>query len=169
MLRRCSLLSLPCLVVACGGGGAAGTTPPTTLTARLAAAAVDLGPAVQSADIVVQLASSPAEGPSLLEVAIELPPALTLPASDRLQAATALATLDGDFVGNRFVVLCGDAQNPAASTLAVGPLFRLRITPSLPRQVGTFTVRLHNLRAATRTGQPVPVETSPTVVDVTVR
>lgn len=156
------------VAAACGGGGAT-TTSVVATTASLGADDVEIGTAAASADLLVRLVSVPAEAPCLLEVGVELPAALALPATGRLQAATALPNLDGDFVGDRFVVMCGDAQNAAAGPLAVGPLFRLRLLPSTPRQAGTYTVRLHNLRAATRHGDAVPVAATPAVIQVVVR
>ncbi|MGB3965094.1 MAG: hypothetical protein WBO45_00070, partial [Planctomycetota bacterium] len=152
-----------------GGGGGTVTPPPASGNARLAADAVEIGSAATVADVTVQLASAPAEGACLLQVAVELPPELTLPANDRLQAAQPLPTLDGDFAAGRFVVLCGDAQNVAAANLALGPLFRLRLTPASPRQPGTYTVRFVGLKASTRDGTAVPADTNPTVVSVIVR
>ena len=168
MLRRSwcvVLMALP----ACGGGGGGGVVVPVATLAKLAADNVEIGPAAATADVLVRLASAPTLGPCLLEVKIELPPQLTLPTNDRLLGAVPLPMLDGDFVEDRFVVVCGDASNPNAAPLAVGPLFRLRIAPTSPRQPGIWRVHLHDLRGATRDGVAVPVEASPTVVDVIVR
>ncbi|MGC3970440.1 MAG: hypothetical protein QM775_24825 [Pirellulales bacterium] len=169
MLRR----SLPCpllVFAACGGGGGAVAPLPVSTAARLAAENVEIAPAATSADVVVRLAAVPAEAPRLLQVAVELPPGLVLPPSDRLQAIAAVSQLDGDFVGERFVIVCGDAQNPAAAPLAAGPLFRLRVAPTTPRAPGSYQLRFTDLRAASRDGQvPVPVAASPTEITVVVR
>lgn len=171
MLRALSLLAVLCFAVACsgGGGGVSLPTPPAAGEARLAADGLEIGPGSTGADLVVSLARAPSSGATLLQVDVELPPQLGLPTSDRLQAARPLATLDGDFTNGRFRVVCGDAQNAAAPPLAVGPLFRLRLVPSSPRQPGTFTLRLNGLRASAADGNAVPVDANPTVVEVVVR
>jgi len=169
MLRSPSLLVL--LVVAACGGGGGGTapTPPSSGPARLGANAIEIPAAASSAEVQVQLTVDSTPAPVLLELAVELPSGLTLPASDRLAASTALVTLDGDFVNQRFVVLCGDAQNKTAAPLASGPLFRLRVVPSTPRVPGTYTLRLLPRRAATQDGEAVAFDSTPTTVDVIVR
>ncbi len=168
-MPRRRVLPLLALAASCGGGGGSVVVTPAGPTASLAAADVEIGPAVAAADVTVRLASSPELAPSLLQVAVALPPQLVLPANDRLQAAVPLATLDGGVVGDRFVVLCGDAHNPGAAPLALGPLFRLRLQPASPRQPGTYTVRFENVRAATRTGEAVPVDPAPVTATVVVR
>ncbi len=166
-----SLVLVPLLLAsACGGGGGASETPaPIGSETRLSADTLEIGAAVVSVDLLVQLIDTPAVAPTLLQVAVELPPQLTLPPNDRLQAAQALATLDGDFVDGRFLVMCGDAQNAAGSTLGRGPLFRVRLQPASPRVPGTYTVRLHHLRASSRDGEALAVDANPAVVTVVVR
>jgi len=156
------------LLAACGGGGAAVVVPGQT-PARLTAAGAEIGPFADSVEVLVQLAAVPADPVGLLQVAIELPPGLTLPATARLRPARDLVTLDGDMVGDRFVVTCGDARNVQAAPLTAGPLFWLRLQPTSPRQPGTWTVRLSGLRAAASAGAAVPAETNPATVAVVVR
>ncbi|MEO6595678.1 MAG: hypothetical protein ABIP94_13070 [Planctomycetota bacterium] len=167
MVRRPVLLAF-LLVSACGGGGG-GPTPPIAAPARLAATDLDLGPATTSAELLVSLATTTVPAPVLLEVAVELPPALTMTANERLLAVAPVATLDGDFVSGRFVVICGDAQNPVAQPLQPGPLFRLRLATAVPRQPGTYTILLRNLRAAASDGSASAAQTEPTSVKVTIR
>jgi len=157
---------LPLLLLAACGGGGGGTPVLPSEPTRLLASDLDLGPAVTQGDLLVRLSTVPEPAPVLLQVAIELPPQLTLPVSDRLLAARPLPTLDGDFVGGRFVVVCGDAQNENAAPLLTGDLFRLRLQPTSPRQPGTYTVRLQQVRAASRSGEEVAAE--PSVVSATV-
>jgi hypothetical protein len=164
-----ALAACAALGAACGGGGGGGGAAPVGDATRLAADAAEIAPAALATELLVRLARSPAVAPTLLELAVVLPPQLVLPAGARLQAAAPLANLDGDVVGNRFVVLCGDAQNEAAAPLAVGPLFRLRLQAASPRQPGEYTVRLESVRAASRTGEALPVDPAPVDVRVTVR
>src|SRR5689334_7810679 len=169
-MRRRSLFPLVLALAACGGGGGATVSQHATAEARLAAANVEIGPAATGVDLEVTLASVPAQPPVLLQVAVELPAGLALPETNRLHAIAPLPDLDGDFAGNRFVVVAGDAHNVAPAPLAVGPLFRLRVVPATPRVPGTYTVHFTELRAASRDGEaPVPVTTVPTSVDVVVR
>lgn len=165
---RCLALSLLLLVPACGGGGG-GTVVPATVPVRLTAAPLDLGPATSEVELVVQIDAATTESPVLLQLAIELPPALAFAASDRLLPSANAATLDGELQGNRLVVLCGDAQNPVANVLAKGPLFRVRLVTATPRQVGTHEVRLIELRAAAADGSRLPTDAAPTIVPVTLR
>ena len=161
---------LGALAAACGGGGGGGAAPPPVgATLRLEVAAAEIGAGAASGELLVRLGDTGAPAASLLEVALVLPPQLALPAVERLRPAVPLATLDGDGIGNRFVVLCGDAENADAASLVPGPLFWLRLVPSAPRQPGTFTVRLEGLRAATRTGETIATEPAPLDVAVTVR
>lgn len=164
MRMTCRVLVL-LLLSACGGGGGGPPVQPTEPT-RLLASDLELGPTVTQGDLVVRLSTAPEPAPVLLQVAIELPPQLTLPTNERLLAARPLPTLEGDFRGGRFVVMCGDAANENAASLLPGDLFRLRLQPTLPRQPGIYTVRLQQVRAASRDGVEVAAE--PTVVAATV-
>ncbi|HEX5051440.1 MAG TPA: hypothetical protein VFZ65_06680 [Planctomycetota bacterium] len=168
-MPRCPVLLALLLVPACGGSSGGGATPPAAAPARLTAADLDLGPATTSADLVVGLATTTEPAPVLLQFAVELPSALSVAPTDRLQAAVPLATLDGDFKDGRFVVLCGDGQNANASALQVGPLLRLRLVTATPRQPGTYTILLRDLRAATNDGGASAATTEPTSVQVTIR
>lgn len=167
MLRR-ALLSALVLLPACGGGSS-GPVAPVGTPLRLEADALDLGPATTTAELTVRLAGEPQLSPVALQVAVELPPALLLAAGSKLVPATPLATLDGDVIDGRFLIVCGDAQNVVAAQLAKGPLFRVRLATSTPRQTGTFQVQLTGLRASTAGGEPVAVEATPTVVQVVIR
>lgn len=153
---------------ACGGGGG-GTVAPVTVPVRLQADALDLGPSTSSAELVVRLASETTEAPVLVQATIELPPALTLAAVDRLLPVAALPTLDGEWRDGQFVVICGDAQNAVAAPLPRGPLFRVRLVATSPRQPGTYELRLIELRAAAADGTRLPIDTAPSVVSVTLR
>jgi hypothetical protein len=168
-MPRRSLFPVVVALAACGGGGSATVSPQASTEARLAAANVEIGPAATGVDLEVDLVSVPNQPPVLLQVAVELPAGLALPATDRLHAVAPLPDLAGDFKDNRFVVVAGDGHNVGAEPLAVGPLFRLRVVPATPRVPGTYTVRFTDLRAASRDGEaPVPVTTVPTSVDVVV-
>lgn len=137
---------------------------------RIAAEAIEIGPGQSQGELLVRLVGTPAQGPALLEVAVELPSGLVLPAANRLAAATALPTLDGDFVANRYVVLCGDAENSDAAILQPGDLFRLRVQPASPRTAGSYTVRFVSLRGASRNGiDDVLVDSAPLTTTVVVR
>ena len=83
--------------------------------------------------------------------------------------AVPLVTLDGDVVDGRFKVICGDGQNPIANLLPRGPLFRLQLVTTEPRQQGSHTIRLNSLRAVASDGTPIAAETNPTEVVVIVR
>jgi hypothetical protein len=48
-------------------------------------------------------------------------------------------------------------------------LFRLRLLPAAPRVPGTYTVRLHHLRASSRAGEALAVDPNPAIVTVVVR
>ncbi len=168
-MRTTWFLVLTLSLSACGGGGGGGAAvPPVAAAARLLAEAIEIGPAVTVADVTVSLAKQPEAAPALLEAHIELPPELSLPNQDRLTAAAPLVTLDGNFVDERFVVICGDASNQNAVALPNGELFRLRVTPTLPRKPGSYTITLRNLRAATSDGSNVPLESETVSVSVTI-
>lgn len=171
MLLRTAVACLLLLPAACGGGGGGGgAAPRLSGPARLAASPVEIPVGAQFVDVLVELAAAPTPLPVLLQVGVDLPTGLALPPTNRLHAATALSTLDGDFVDNQFVILCGDARNADAEPLLPGPLFRLRVTPSVPRTPGVYTLRLQDLRAASPDGKtPIAVETTPTTVEVAVR
>jgi len=165
-MLRAPLVSSLLLLSACGGGGGSPSAVSTPI--RLSAAALEVAPTATSAELVVQLSEAPAPAPVLIEVAIELPPGLVL-TEDPLQAAQPAPTLDGGLVDGRYRVVCGDARNKSALPLQVGPLFRMRVTTAVPRQVGTYSITLRNLRAAQSNGEAVAVDPNPTVVSVTVR
>lgn len=166
---RCAVpFAVLSVLAACGGGGGGGGAPATTPT-RLSAAALDLGPATTEAELAVQLAATPAQPPVLLEVAVELPAGLTLASGNPLVATQSTPTLDGGTVGGRYVVVCGDAKNKAATPLQPGPLFRVRVQTTTPRQTGTYSITLRNLRASNSDGSAAAVDPNPTIVSVTVR
>jgi len=162
-----SLLVL--LVPACGGGGGGGVVTPLTVPVTLQADPLDLGPATSEAELVVQLATDSGQAPVLLQVAVELPPALALAPGTRLLPARSLPTLDGEASSNRLLVLCGDAQNADAAPLGKGPLFRVRLVAASPRQTGTHSVRLTGLLASAADGTPLTVATEPIEVPVRLR
>ena len=173
-MRSVTPILLTLSFVACGGGGGGGgggepPTPPATPTAVIAATAVVMAPSQTIADLTVSLLQSPTSAPVLLEAHVDLPPQLTLPIASRLAAAVPLANLDGDFVQDSFVILCGDNANPNAQQLPVGPLFHLRISPSEPRLPGTYTVTLHSLLAATSEGEAVPLASESIAVTVSIQ
>lgn len=154
------------LLAACGGGGG-GSGAPIGAPTRLLAAAVELAPGATAAELTVTLAEA-ADAPTLLTVAVELPPALTIAASP-LVAAQSVPTLDGNLHDGRFVVVCGDARNKVAQPLQPGPLFRLRVVTTTPRQTGAHTITLRNLNAARSDGSAANVDPNPTTATVTVR
>ena len=171
-MRTIWLLVLICSSHACGGGGGGGggdPAPPATPTASILAAPIEIGPAMSAAEITLSLAKRPEPAPVLLEAHIELPPELSLPAQDRLSPAAPLVTLDGNFVEDLFVVLCGDGTNQNAAPLPNGDLFRLRVTPTQPRTPGDYTITFRSMRAATSGGEAVPLESETLTVGVTVR
>lgn len=157
------------LLAACGGGGGGGVVTPVTAPLALTAAPLDLGPATSEVELVVQLATDGGQAPVLLQVAIELPPALTLASGTRLLPARNLPTLDRELTSNQLLVVCGDAQNADAGPLAEGPLFRVRLVAATPRQVGTHAVRLTGLLASAADGSRLTVATEPAVVAVQLR
>jgi len=165
MLRAVPLSFLLC---ACGGGGGGGG-PGVALPVRLAAADLDFAPSVSSGELLVQLAELPTSVPVLLQVAIELPPTLALAPGDPLLPAQTLVTLRGEMHGGRYVVVCGDDQNRQALPLRTGPLFSLRLVTSTPRQLGTHTITLRDLRAARSDGSDAGGDVNPAVATVMVR
>jgi hypothetical protein len=170
MVRGSAFLALVVLLAACGGGGGGGPPVQPASPLRIAVDDVEIGTAAGQVELTVQLIGRPTVAATLLEVAVELPAALSLPANNRLAAAAAISNLDGDFVGGRFVVLCGDAQNANAAALVEGPLFRLRVQPTSPRQPGSYPVRFVNLRGASRDGRDdVATDSSPITATVVIR
>tara|TARA_R110002072_G_scaffold100429_2_gene221106 strand:- start:38024 stop:38515 length:492 start_codon:yes stop_codon:yes gene_type:complete len=145
-------------LVACGGGGGGGATvPPGASAANLQLQPVTILAGQTIADLTVSLERRSEPGPALLQGMLSLPPELSLPATERLAPATPMVTLDGNFVGSEFAVLCGDASNQVAEPLPEGDLFRLRLMPTPPRRPGSYTVTFHDVRAATSAGGNVPL------------
>jgi len=143
-------------LVACGGGGGGGVAAPITTTANVQLQPVVIGPGQTIGDLLVTLSDSPDSGLALLQGTLKLPPEIRLPASDRLSPSIPVVTLDGDFTGGGdFTVICGDATNQEAQPLPAGPLFEIRLLPSEPRQPGSYTVTLMNVRASTSAGDSV--------------
>jgi len=171
MLRAC-VLALPALLpalllAACSGGGGGPAAAAAPL--RLAANAVVLAGSATTGELVVMLPLGSGGQVSLLEVSFELPPALTVAGLEPLQPLQPMPTLDGNLTGGRYRVVCGDAQNQVAAGLASGPLFRLRLLATNPRQVGSHTVRMLVASAARSEGARIAVDPNPTVVSVTLQ
>lgn len=156
-------------LVACGGGGGGTTAPPVVITANVQLQPVTIGAGQTVVDLTVSLAQRTEPGPALLQATLVLPPELSLPATERLAPAAPMVTLDGDFTANEFTVLCGDASNQEAQPLPVGPLFQMRLMPTSPRQPGTYTVTLKNVRAATSSGDDVPLALTTLTATVTIQ
>lgn len=160
------------LLPACGGGSGA-VVAPVAAEVVLHAADVEMPPAADEANVVVELggaAVTPA--PTLLELAVELPPALRLAggaAAGALARLQAQPTLEGELADGRLRVVCGDAQNRIAAPLAKGPLFAVRIAATAPRAVGTHSIVVRDVRAAASDGAGVPCAATPLTVRVTIR
>jgi len=164
---RAALLPAVLLFSACGGGGGGGTS--VAAPVRLSVPDLDLGPATTSAELLVQFAQPPATGTALLQVAIELPPALTIAPGAPLQPGQPLATLKGEMVSGRYLVVCGDDRNREALPLRTGLLFSLRLATTTPRQVGTFQITLRDLLAARSDSSNADGDVNPVVATVIVR
>lgn len=136
---------------------------------RLAANAVVLAGTATTGELTVTLPPTAGSGVALLEISFELPPAVTVAGLEPLQSLQPVPTLDGSLANGRYRVLCGDAQNQVAAALAGGPLFRLRLQATNPRQVGSHEVRMFAVSAARSDGERVAVDANPTVVSVTLQ
>lgn len=156
-------------LVACGGGGGGATVPTVATAANVQLQPVTIGTGQSIVDLTVSLEQRPESGPALVQGTLLLPPELSLPTSDRLAPATPVVTLDGDFVNNEFTVICGDATNPQAQDLPLGALFQVRLMPTAPRQPGTYTVTLKDVRAATSGGSNVPLALTTLTATVTIQ
>jgi hypothetical protein len=117
----------------------------------------------------VHFAQPPATAPALLQVAIELPPALTIAPGASLQPGQPLATLRGETVNGRYLVVCGDDRNREALPLQNGLLFSLRLATATPRQLGTFAITLRDLLAAKSDSSNADGDVNPVIATVTVR
>lgn len=167
MLRAC-VLAVPALLLgSCGGGG--GGTAAAAAPLRLAANAVVLAGSATTGELAVSLPASAASAAALLEINFELPPAVTVAGLEPLQPLQPMPTLDGSLASGRYRVLCGDAQNQVANALSSGPLFRLRLQATNPRQVGSHEVRMFAVSAARSDGGRIAVDVNPTVVSVTLQ
>lgn len=171
MTKTWCMLAL--FLTACGGGGGGGgggpTPGPVGTSVRLTAAPVEIPVGATERELVVAIGEQAQLGAALLQVDVELPPQLSLPPKQRLRQIVPVATLDGDFVGQSFRVLCGDAANVNPQLLQATELFALRLQPSAPRQPGTYTVRLTSVRAASADGARVESDPNPVEVTVVVR
>ena len=166
-MLRAALFPALLLFSACGGGGGGG--PTVTAAVRLAAVDIDLAASTTSAELAVSLVHQSTTAPAMLQVAIELPPALTVALGDPLSAAQPLITLKGELRNGRYLVVLGDDRNRDALPLANGPLFRLRLATTTPRQVGTFQITLRDLLAAQSGGAPADFDVNPATATVTIR
>ncbi|MCR9247874.1 MAG: hypothetical protein NXI31_22830 [bacterium] len=154
-------------IAGCGGGGGGGgnVAPP----ARVASADLEIASNTTVAELAVAVTDLPTPPPALMEVVIDLPPALTVAPTDPLTKVQAVPTLAGNRRGNQFVVICGDDQNPTAATLTNGELFRLRLVVTAPRQPGTHEITLRDAILARGDGSEAATESAPQIVSVTVR
>jgi len=171
---------LALLLAGCGGGGGGGggtppPPPPVGTSVRLVVADVEIPTSATSGEVVFELAEQPEQPTALLQLGVQLPPELTVaPVGGRLRNAGSVVTLDGDFVTDdggvqRFVVLCGDADNLNVQPLQNGALFGLTLQPTTPRQPGTYTVTIDGIRASAADGGRVDVDANPVTLQVTIR
>lgn len=170
MLRVTTSLLAPVLLTACGGGGGGGSAPPPAGPgASLAAPAVRIASGSTRADLTVRLTSGATPAPVLLQAQVELPPQLRFADADRLRAATPFQTLEGNLVDDAtFAILCGDSANVGAATLPLDDLFRVGLEVKQPRQPGTYTVLLRDVRMASADATRVPTTASQLQVPVTI-
>lgn len=161
------ILATGILLAGCGGSGGGGS--PAATPARLSTSAVEFAPSATTADLVVSLAQLPAPAPVLLQVAVELPPALTVAPADTLQPLQSVATLRGSKNGSRYVVVCGDDRSAAGAPLRTGALFRVRLLTTAPRQVGEHAITLRDVKLALGDGTEAASDPNPVVVTATVR
>jgi hypothetical protein len=163
----CLALLLPLLVPGCGGGG--GAVAPAGAAARLVAAATEIPAGVDAGWLEFTLADLPAAAPTLLQITLVLPAALTVAAAEPLQPLQAVPTLRGASAGGAYRVVCGDDQNVAGQPLAAGALFRVRLAAAAPRQPGDHIVHLTDLVAATADGPAAAVTAVPSQVTIAIR
>ena len=166
-MRCASLPWLGLLFVACGGGGA--STPAATVDAVALSAAptTTIAGAEYERELAVQLELPAGARPVVVAATIDVPPGLTV-LTPGARPATNLAELELGGSPRAMRVLAGDATNPQPAPLASGPLFWLRIAPTLPRTPGTHRLAIHGLEAATRDGASLPVRSAPVHIDVVV-
>lgn len=155
------------LLAACGGGGERATPAASPEVVRLVADPVTIGSAQYDVEVGVRLALPAGAAPALVAATIDVPPELTLLAPGA-RPATPLADFEFAEAPAGLRVLAGDARNVAAAPLSAGPLFWLRVAPSLPRTPGTYRVALRDVAAATRDGAVAAATSAPAYVDVVV-
>lgn len=155
------------LLAACGGGSGDRAPAAGVDEVRLAGAPTTIAAAEYDREVAVSLQLPADVRPVVVAATLDVPSALTVLAPG-VRPAAALADLElaGDLPTVR--VLAGDASNAQATPLAAGPLFWLRIAPSLPRTPGTHRIAIRGLEAATRDGALLPVAAAPAYVDVVV-
>lgn len=156
------------LTSSCGGGGG-GSGPAAGNPARLAATGLVLAPTATTGELSVSLADLPATAPVLVQITIELPPALTVAATDPLVAVQPVERLDGNRKGNVYRVVCGDDRNPQGTPLQNGELFRLRLVATTPRQIGDHVILLREPILALSDGAAADTDPNPVTVTATVR
>lgn len=166
-MRPLALLLAFAVVAACGSGRSGEAPPATVDAARLEADAVRIGGAQYDVEVGVRLRLPAGAQPALASATIELPPQLAV-LDPGLRPATALVDLERGGADRTLRVLAGDARNVAAAPLRDGPLFWLRLAPSLPRAPGSYRIALRDLQAATADGALLPAAAAPTYVDVVV-
>lgn len=165
---RSLALALACVAFAACGSGGGDPAPAATVDAvRLDAAGATIGSAAYDIEIAVRLALPRDAQPVALAATIELPPELTALAPE-LRPAGALVELERGGSLRTLRVLAGDTQNVDAAPLAAGPLFWLRVAPSLPRTRGRHRLAIRDVDASTRTGERLPTASAPVYVDVVV-
>lgn len=166
-MRPTSAPWLGLLLAACGGGNGDRAPAAGIDEVRLVGAPTTIAAAEYDREVAVSLQLPAAAMPVLLAATLDVPAALTVLAPG-VRPASALADLEltGDLPTMR--VLAGDASNAQAAPLAAGPLFWLRVAPSLPRTPGTHRIAIRGLEAATRNGSLLPVAAAPAFVDVVI-
>lgn len=156
------------LLAACGGGGG-GAAPPAPNEARLEVGSATVPAGATTVAVDVQLLG-PIGSSALLQFDLAYDRARLRPAAGRpsLEPLQPVRTLDGDVAGEVFRVLCGDARNPAPTTLREGPMVRLYFDLLPPRSAGTLDLTLQNARLVDAAGARVALDPNPAVGRITV-
>ena len=180
MFRPTTALLIALLAVSCGGSGGGGAVPPpppppppppVATELNLAISDVVLASGANSGGLVVSLGDfAPELKPALLQFDLQItPPIVKISTTNPLTAIQALETLDGDFPGDTFRVVCGYGESVQSQILPSGDLFRIELQTQIPRVVGAGTVTVSNLRVVDNDGNAVPLATNPVTATITVQ
>lgn len=163
------------LASACGSDVAAAASQTTGesanasdgTTVRLSAAPLQVAPGLYVTELAIDLSGPVENGPVQAEFTVRLPAALVVAPEPALRLTQLNVGIKGQASDDGYRIVVGNTVN--GTLLPRGSFCALRLATTTPRQVGTHTVQLVDVKLTRADGSTFPESDAPLAVSVTIR